>query len=124
MLLEAYASATEKYYVAVITKRDFAYSEAVDEAMGWWIVTWFVVQQYLELPELWGCSRNAQWHVERQESELTGMNKVQQLWAGQVQRGEAAGYIHIITAVARSRPWRVADSESHVAFLSKHSGGV
>ena len=107
----------------VIRKKDAPYAEAAEKGLHWTVIEQIIVDAFPALVGLIDASRNALGHVQTDESEVSGGNKIVVEWDKARARQEEPDFAAISAAVVRSRPFWMDRVVQMAAFLSTQSGG-
>ena len=83
-----------------------------------------VIRKYPALLRVFDASPDGAAHVATPESEVTGMNKLFDLWAADEIAGTTGSYVKYLSEVLRSRPPWAAHVQYMVPFLQNHAGGT
>ena len=100
------------------------FAAAVEEGVVWDVVLAVVLENYLELVELWTVSRNTSGHIQRPENEVAGLTKLLHLWTQQKEMGNDPHYPSILKDVTRGNPCWKGLVHHFCSFQARRSGGV
>ena len=107
-----------------VSRKDEKFARAVLKGLFWTIIEEYVIRKYPALLRVFDTSRNAAAHVATPESEVTGMNKLFDLWAADEIAGTRGNYVKYLSEVLRSRPPWASHVQYMVPFLQNHAGGT